>query len=289
MNSRADRALVVQTGEGTADDSNDVDRLINISEEISVASDKRRVVVQNTHGSQNAAAFVAFKQYRMIVEPNPLLKSCTEMSEEGIILNPWGQSFLLTKDLIKLILAEDAREKDNRIVLVEGDITKMDVDAIVNAARPSLLGGGGVDGAIHKAAGPKLLEECRGLHGCHTGEAKITKGYDLKAKYIIHTVGPRYSGKKEDAELLAACYFNSLELAKHNGIHSIVFPAISTGAYGYPADEAATIALRTISRWLDDNKSYGMIVGLCARSQEKLAPYKRIIEFCASSQEGGKE
>ena len=157
-----------------------------------------------------------------------------------------------------------------------GDITKLKVDAIVNAANSSLLGGGGVDGAIHRAAGPALLEECRTLHGCRTGEAKITGGYNLPARHVIHTVGPIYSGRPQDAEDLHNCYWNSLELAKNNGLHSIAFPGISTGVYGYPKKEAAQIALKTVREWLETNSEYDIEITIVNFSEEDYLIYQTV-------------
>lgn len=145
-----------------------------------------------------------------------------------------------------------------------GDITKLDCDAIVNAANKTLLGGGGVDGAIHRAAGPELLAECRTLNGCKTGEAKITKGYKLKARHVIHTVGPIYSNAPSDPIKLADCYRNSLDLAKKYDLHSIAFPSISTGVYGYPLEDATKVVVKTVSRWLEENPDYQIkIVFVC--------------------------
>ncbi len=152
----------------------------------------------------------------------------------------------------------------SRIEVVEGDITKQRVDAIVNAANTTLLGGGGVDGAIHRAAGPELLEECQGLGGCPTGQARITKGYRLPAKWVIHTVGPVWrDGKHGEDELLASCYRNSLALAAQNGVRTIAFPSISTGAYGFPMDQAARIAVTEIKRFLEGNRSVEKVLLVC--------------------------
>jgi O-acetyl-ADP-ribose deacetylase (regulator of RNase III) len=144
--------------------------------------------------------------------------------------------------------------------LIQADITTLDVDAIVNAANHSLLGGGGVDGAIHRAAGPQLLAECRTLNGCATGEAKITKGYRLKARHVIHTVGPIYSGAPRDAELLAAAVRNLLRLADEQHLASIAFPAISTGVYGYPLREAARVILSTLITYLNGDTRLGRVI-----------------------------
>ena len=153
---------------------------------------------------------------------------------------------LISHPLLKSIVSSSAK-----IDIVRGDITKLEVDAIVNAANTTLLGGGGVDGAIHRAAGPELLAECRTLAGCRPGEAKATRGYRLPARFVIHTVGPVWRGGKHgEAETLANCYRNSLQAAVENGVRTIAFPAISCGAYGYPIEEAARIALKTTREFL---------------------------------------
>jgi len=147
------------------------------------------------------------------------------------------------------------------IEVVRGDLTTLDVDAIVNAANRTLLGGGGVDGAIHRAAGPELLAECRALGGCEPGEAKLTRGYHLPARFVIHTVGPIWrGGKRGEARILANCYWNSFQLAVGNEIKTIAFPAISCGAYGYPIEQAAQIALQTTREFLADSGDLAKVI-----------------------------
>ncbi|MGH7694299.1 MAG: O-acetyl-ADP-ribose deacetylase, partial [Gemmatimonadaceae bacterium] len=154
-----------------------------------------------------------------------------------------------------------------RIAIVEGDITTLDVDAIVNAANTTLLGGGGVDAAIHRAAGPELLTECRTLGGCATGSAKITRGYRLKARHVIHAVGPVWrGGSSHEAELLASAYRTSLELARDHNLKTIAFPAISCGIYGYPHRQAARIAIDTVLRFLRENESVMQVQHVCFSS-----------------------
>jgi len=151
-----------------------------------------------------------------------------------------------------------------RLELSRADITLFALDAIVNAANPTLLGGGGVDGAIHRAAGPELLAECRTLGGCPTGEARITRGYRLPARFVIHTVGPVFRGGGQgEAELLASCYRNCFRLAREHGLQTIAFPAISTGVYGYPKDEAAAIAMQQASLAMRENSNLSRVVFVC--------------------------
>ena len=169
-----------------------------------------------------------------------------------------------------------------RLSIVKGDIVKAKTDAIVNAANTSLLGGGGVDGAIHRAAGPELLAECETLNGCRTGEAKITKGYKLKAKYVIHTPGPIWRGGKwGEEELLANCYKNCLALAKENGVKSIAFPSISTGVYRFPVDQAAKIAVGEILNFLKKDDSVEQIILVCFDDRTKEAYLDALVELTA--------
>jgi O-acetyl-ADP-ribose deacetylase len=165
-------------------------------------------------------------------------------------------------------------ERCERMHVLEGDITQLNVDAIVNAANETLLGGGGVDGAIHRAAGPQLLAECRTLHGCPTGQAKMTAGYKLAAKYVIHTVGPIYNGGTEGEPVrLRSCYREALRLATEAGLTSIAFPCISTGVYGYPKEEACQIALDAVAEWLTTHDTPQRVI-FCCFGREDAALYR---------------
>jgi O-acetyl-ADP-ribose deacetylase (regulator of RNase III) len=167
--------------------------------------------------------------------------------------------------------------RNEAIEVVDGDITRLEVDALVNAANNSLLGGGGVDGAIHRAAGPELLVECRTLRGCPTGEAKITRGYRLRARWVIHTVGPIWGGGHEsEDELLANCYRRSLEVAIQNGVRSVAFPAISTGVYGFPLERATRIAVREVLAFLEKNAALEKVLFVCFDSRARNC-YERVL------------
>ncbi|ORX93529.1 A1pp-domain-containing protein [Basidiobolus meristosporus CBS 931.73] len=177
-------------------------------------------------------------------------------------------------------IVEETKEIPNpslleKISVWRGDLTKLQIDAIVNAANESLLGGGGVDGAIHRGAGPELLKECRGLNGCKPGDAKITKGYNLPAKHVVHTVGPR----GEHPSVLESCYSRALELAKQNNLRTIAFPCISTGIFGYPNENAARIALGTTRKWLEKDDNSGKIdrVVFCVFLEVDCEIYDRLV------------
>jgi O-acetyl-ADP-ribose deacetylase len=172
---------------------------------------------------------------------------------------------------------KEKRIGNSVIKLVKGDITKQSTDAIVNAANTRLAPGGGVAGAVHRAAGPNLWEECKTLHGCDTGEAKITKGYNLKAKFVIHTVGPVYSGSKNDETNLASCYQNSLDLAFNHKLQSISFPAISAGAFGYPLKDAACISLETVISFLQ-KKDISILVQFVLYDTHTLAVFEQVFD-----------
>lgn len=221
-------------------------------------------------GSPSSTVTMDLEEYLQEVLMNPYV--------QGLIINPWRNSFAVPKSFIELIFKANlpVRDGENQVFIQTCDITELEVDAIVNAANKSLLGGGGVDGAIHRAAGPALLAECRTLNGCNTGEAKITKGYNLKAKHVIHTVGPVYSGSPKDAKLLRRCYWNSLELARENRLHTIAFPAISTGVYGYPLEEAAEIAIQTVTDWSLVNPHYGLSVVFVGYDDHTTEVYNRL-------------
>jgi O-acetyl-ADP-ribose deacetylase (regulator of RNase III) len=169
----------------------------------------------------------------------------------------------------------------NRIVVVEGDITRQPVDAIVNAANTSLLGGGGVDGTIHRVAGPELLAECRTLGGCATGQAKITRGYKLPARWVIHTAGPVWhDGSRGEEELLASCYRSCFALVESHGIKSVAFPSISTGAYGFPMERAARLAVRETRNFLEQNQTVEKVILVCFGSSALQIYQAALREIC---------
>lgn len=192
----------------------------------------------------------------------------------GIVLNPWDVSVLLDKNILSLVLqGKNRKTAGSQVFVDQGDITRMNVDAIVNAANTSLMAGGGVCGAIFAAAGPRLHNACAKLGGCEVGQAKLTEGFDLPARYIIHTPGPVYSGSAEDEKLLAASYYNALEQARLHDLHSIAFPSISTGIYGYPIEKAVPVAAASVSQWIADHPEWNMEIHLVAFDDRTLAEY----------------
>lgn len=196
----------------------------------------------------------------------------------GAVIDPWTNGFPITKELIEA-LDDDEDEDTIGINLVKGGIEDLDCDAIVNSANNTLIpGAGGVDKDIHDAAGEGLATECRTLHGCGTGEAKITDAYDLDCDYVIHTVGPIYSGKPKDEDDLANCYESCLYLAREHGLHSIAFPCISTGYFGYPKEEACDIAVQTILGWLSDNDDYPIGITFCCKDDENYDIYQDYLD-----------
>ncbi len=202
---------------------------------------------------------------------------------DGVVIDPWTNGFPLPKELVDEVFGDDDDDDDEEgtaaINLIHGDIQDMDTDCIVNSANNTLMpGAGGVDKDIHDAAGEGLAQECRTLHGCRTGEAKITDAYDLDCDYVIHTVGPMYSGKADDEADLAECYDSCLYMAREHGLHSISFPCISTGYFGYPKEEACDIAVQTVFEWLGDNDDYEMNITFCCKDDENYDIYQNYLD-----------
>lgn len=201
---------------------------------------------------------------------------------DGAVIDPWTNGFPIPKDIVDEIFNnddEDAEEGTAAINLVHGDIQELDTECIVNSANNMLSpGAGGVDKDIHDAAGEGLAAECRTLHGCRTGEAKITDAYDLKCNYVIHTVGPMYSGKADDEADLADCYDSCLYMAREHGLHSIAFPCISTGYFGYPKDEACDVAVQTVLEWLSENDDYEMNITFCCKDDDNYDIYQNYLD-----------
>ncbi len=203
---------------------------------------------------------------------------------DGAVIDPWTNGFPLPKDVVNEVFGNEDDDDDDEegtasIDLVHGNIQDMDTDCIVNSANNMLSpGAGGVDKDIHDAAGEGLAAECRTLHGCRTGEAKITDAYDLKCTYVIHTVGPMYSNKADDEADLADCYENCLYMAREHGLHSIAFPCISTGYFGYPKDEACDIAVQTVLEWLSENDDYELNITFCCKDDENYEIYQDYLD-----------
>lgn len=243
-----------------------------------------RRISANEHGQYYLPVFTGRSEAEKGEHSFLVSRSFSEVAEQafkfeqciGIVINPWDRKMTLSKKVLEML---DNYRPSSHITFIRGSVTDIHAGAIVNAANCSLLGGGGVDGAIHRAAGPELLEECRTLNGCSTGEAKVTKAYNIThADIIIHTAGPVYSGSATDAEMLGACYRNSMERAYENGCMSIAFPCISTGAYGYPLKKAARIALASVSIWMNEHPDAVINVYFCCFREEEMQTYKELLK-----------
>lgn len=232
-------------------------------------------------GGWYAVLFTSWQKAQNVSGINRPLAEVLDAAEawdecRGVIIDPGERQLILSKEMLHEVIARYTPR--SRISFIQGSVTDIRAGAIVNAANETLLGGGGVDGAIHEAAGPCLLAECRTLGGCRTGDAKMTGAYDLtNADHIIHTVGPVYHGREEDETLLASCYKRSLDLAHKAGCMSIAFPCISTGVYGYPIEDAAAVSLRALSRWLSAHPSAVMNVYIACFREEEMEAYMRCI------------
>ena len=198
-----------------------------------------------------------------------------QLDYAGLVINPWGELLVIDYEIFKKI---EKYRTQSRLEFVSGSVLDVQVDAIVNAANHKLLGGGGIDGAIHRAAGPELFKACYALNGCPTGEAKLTRSFDLtNCDWIIHAVGPMYKGRPQEAALLASCYHRSLDLAYQQGCTSVAFPGISTGIYGYPLVEAAEIALTAVAEWLDAHPDVVMNLFFCCYRPEEREAYRQVL------------
>ncbi len=277
----------VQTREKNMELLNHIRTVLNEDILVPTGTVEDTLVYRRLSLDDGSDVFVAFTSKEMLelgedteyslVHVSSLLSQTLSEDVKGIIINPWMNSYYLPKVLIEMVL--DGKNLLSEIKIVKGDITAFDGDCIVNAANSSLLGGGGVDGAIHRAAGKQLLEECKLLNGCKTGQAKITKGYNLSANYVIHTVGPIYSNQHEDEHDLRSCYESSLDLAKKYDIHSIAFPCISCGAYGYPIEDACRIALDTMASWLDHHNDYTMKIVVYCFDEDTYSVYEKLTTY----------
>lgn len=219
-------------------------------------------------GEESTVVRCAFGDMIRVLEHRP---NCA-----GFVINPWGNRLVLGRHTLKAITMHKPK---SHISFVKGSVLYMHAGAIVNAANESLLGGGGVDGAIHKAAGPMLLEACKALGGCKTGAAKVTGAYNLRtADYIIHAVGPKYTGDENDETLLASSYYNAMELAWRNECASVAFPGISTGGYGFPLEEAAKISVLSVVRWFELHPDAVLNVYFCCFREEEMEEYQKLMQ-----------